>query len=200
MLLPLPSFFPQVQLPSPSVLLSRLASIPFSLFLLFLSLLGWHPPQPTSFSLERYTRHAESILPLLYSARANPRLYQHYHPHAIFEDPVLLATGRQQIAAAFDSLRLVFRKCQPHIRAVLVNEDVERVVLVLMDVEYHGRWGGKVWVCSVVRLQFGRGGEVIRHEDRWWGIPLGGTLLKSLRKVVGQAVHCFVRWFPPSEA
>lgn len=177
-----------------------------TLVLFILSLFGWRPPSPTAFSLERYITFAESTLPLLYAGRGNPRRYRCYSTHATFEDPLLLAIGRDQIAAAFDSLRLLFRASRPVLCQVLVNDEFERMLLVLLVVDYFLRCGGKVRLCSLVTLTFGKDGCVESHEERWFGLPLLkkgccgiGRLCQRLRRIIASLTQCVVRSFPPRE-
>lgn len=58
-------------------------------------------------------------------------------------------------------------------------------VVVLLVVEYvtRGVHVG-VKVVSVVSLEFGSDGRVVRHEERWMGVPLlGGKAVGGLGKV-----------------
>lgn len=203
----------------PSFFLSRLSQFTTRLHLYILSfflclaryicqLSGWTPYTSTHFAHKRNVAFARSVLPCLYAARGTPIRYRRYASDAVFEDPLLRAQGREQIAAAFDALRWLFRRCQPVLCDVLVRgeDGGDDAVLVLLVVDYVTR-GLRVRfrVFSTVSLQFARDGAVLKQEERWFGLPLIsrsaffglGTVLEVARGAVGVATYRLVQAFPP---
>lgn len=77
---------------------------------------------------------------------------------------------------------------------------------MLLVVDYFLRWGVKIRLCSVVTLTFGKDGFVVRHEERWFGLPLlnkgllgFGVLCQRVRRIAALITQYAVRTFPPCE-
>lgn len=118
---------------------------------------------------------AKRILPhifRLYDLSAGPADYEIYNKSAVFEDPLMKATGLKQIKSAFYSMQSLFSEAGIKEYSVTETPSGESSVQIVVDNLQHYKAFGRVFdVVSRINLTVDDG-LVTTHQDLWDKKPL----------------------------
>eukprot|EP00160_Parvularia_atlantis_P014560 Unigene3696_Nuclearia_a/m.11283 Unigene3696_Nuclearia_a/g.11283 ORF Unigene3696_Nuclearia_a/g.11283 Unigene3696_Nuclearia_a/m.11283 type:complete len:177 (+) Unigene3696_Nuclearia_a:136-666(+) len=127
----------------------------------------------------------------LYQGKFSEAAMRHYTDDAVFEDPVSICKGFENVGAAWVGLAKVFSRSVTR-SAVSTYHPATQRIHVQMEQEYTVRGINYTFVMPSLAVLYMRGDRVYRHEDLWYSKPLShGFLSTTLRGLSGATMGLF---------
>ncbi|CAG8493573.1 4981_t:CDS:2 [Ambispora gerdemannii] len=133
----------------------------------------------------------------LYSCKPTREKFRFYNEDALFEDPVMIAPGLENIKAQFYAMPKIFSKSTPDSYKVLKND--EHIIEIDLNQRYFVALFNKEIVHhSFIRLELDTNEKIVKHTDLWNGKPLYhegiiGGISSFFRRTNARLVSTFVR-------
>eukprot|EP00743_Colponemidia_sp_Colp-15_P011939 GILK01013448.1.p1 GENE.GILK01013448.1~~GILK01013448.1.p1 ORF type:complete len:172 (-),score=16.55 GILK01013448.1:44-559(-) len=139
-------------------------------------------------ALEPLIRHVLAM----YQCDPSAEHFVYYDEKAVFEDPLSICEGRDEVHSVFCSLPKLFNKSET------LNYSVKMESSDLLILNLKQKWTPKllhkdIVIDHIIRLQLNNQGRIVRHEDTWNGKPLPtgpklpgiGSVSARLRRFMG---------------